>query len=95
MIYRNTKTGAIIDSSCAISGGDWVPEEPAKIVAAPAIVEEPKMKPDEPEEEIRLSELTVQQLKELAEELEIDLGKATKKDDIIAVILAAEENSEE
>lgn len=27
MIYRNTKTGAIIDSSCAISGGDWVPED--------------------------------------------------------------------
>lgn len=48
MIYRNTKTGAIIDSSCAISGGDWVPEEPAKIVAAPAIVEEPKAAPKEP-----------------------------------------------
>ena len=27
MIYRNTKTGAIIDSSCVISGGDWVPED--------------------------------------------------------------------
>lgn len=26
MKYRNTKTGAIIDSSCAISGGDWVKE---------------------------------------------------------------------
>ena len=95
MRYRNIKTGAVIDSSCSISGGDWVPEEPAKIVAAPAIVEEPKMKPDEPEEEIRLSELTVSKLIDLAKELEIDLGKATKKDDIIAVILAAEENSEE
>jgi hypothetical protein len=26
MIYRNTKTGAVIDSSCVISGGDWVKE---------------------------------------------------------------------
>lgn len=51
MIYRNTKTGAIIDSSCAISGGDWVPEEPAKIVAAPAIVEEPKPKEVKPKAE--------------------------------------------
>lgn len=34
MTYRNIKTGAVIDSPCPISGGDWVPEEPAKIVAA-------------------------------------------------------------
>lgn len=26
MIYLNTKTGAIIDSPTAISGGNWVPE---------------------------------------------------------------------
>lgn len=24
MRYRNTKTGAVIDSPCTISGGDWV-----------------------------------------------------------------------
>lgn len=29
MIYRNSKTGAVIDSPCVISGGDWV-EEKAK-----------------------------------------------------------------
>lgn len=27
MRYRNLKTGAIFDSPCAISGGDWVAEE--------------------------------------------------------------------
>lgn len=27
MRYRNLKTGAIIDSPCSISGGDWVAEE--------------------------------------------------------------------
>lgn len=34
MQYRNTKTGAIINSSCVVSGGDWVSEEPVKTVAA-------------------------------------------------------------
>lgn len=24
MRYRNTKTGAVIDSPCTISGGDWI-----------------------------------------------------------------------
>ena len=27
MRYRNLKTGAIFDSPCSISGGDWVAEE--------------------------------------------------------------------
>lgn len=28
MVYKNTVTGAIIDSPCIISGGDWVISEP-------------------------------------------------------------------
>lgn len=31
MTYRNTKTGAVIDSPCTISGGDWVLDEPKKV----------------------------------------------------------------
>lgn len=27
MIYKNTKTGAVIDSPCNISGGDWELQE--------------------------------------------------------------------
>lgn len=82
MIYRNRKTGAEFESPCVVSGGNWerIDEETEEAEAT---------------EEIRLSELTVQQLKELAEELEIDLGNATKKDDIVAVMLEAEENSAE
>lgn len=30
MKYRNKKTGAIIDSPCFISGGDWVEVKPEK-----------------------------------------------------------------
>ena len=36
MRYRNTKTGAIIDSSCVISGGDWVAE--------PKVIKKPEKK---------------------------------------------------
>ena len=77
MIYKNRKTGASFESPCKITGGDWEEVMEAEIT-------------EEPEEEIRLSELTVPKLIDLAEELEIDLGDATKKDDIIAVILEAE-----
>ncbi len=77
MIYRNMKTGAEIDSPCIISGDNWklVEDESQELIE------------DEP---IRLSELKVEQLKELAAEMEIDLGAATKKDDIIEIMLAAE-----
>lgn len=82
MFYRNKKTGAEFESPCAVSGENW-----ERI--------DDEMEENEETEEIRLSELTVAQLKDLAEDLEIDLGNATKKDDIIAVMLEAEENSAE
>ena len=49
MKYRNIKTGAVIDSPCAISGDNWVAEETPKVVTKsitkqPLIVEE-KPKP--------------------------------------------------
>ena len=33
MRYRNLKTGAIFDSPCIISGGDWVTEDTVNVVA--------------------------------------------------------------
>lgn len=27
MLYRNKKTGAVIETDCLISGGDWVPDK--------------------------------------------------------------------
>lgn len=84
MIYRNTKTEGTFESPCQVQGGDW---EIVEAIEADTDSKQP--------EDIRLSELTVAQLKDLAEELEIDLGDAIKKDDIIAVILEAEESSAE
>lgn len=75
MIYRNTKTGAVVDSPCVISGGDWIGEN----------VDDEKA-----DDDIRLSEMTVAKLKEFAAELDIDLGEATKKDDIIKVIMESD-----
>ena len=86
MRYLNTRTGAVVESPCVISGGDWV-KETEEVVEV--------VETEEEEDVIRLSELTVKELVSLAEEHEIDLDGATKKDDIIAVILAAEEGAAE
>lgn len=42
MRYKNTKTGAIIDSPCTISGGDWVKytNEAKEIIEEVEVVEE-------------------------------------------------------
>lgn len=47
MIYKNSKTGAIIDSPCNISGGDWELQETETKEEA---IEEPETK-EEPVEE--------------------------------------------
>ncbi|HHX62527.1 MAG TPA: hypothetical protein GX707_17715 [Epulopiscium sp.] len=56
MKYKNTKTGAIIDSPCIISGGDWIKysEKTKEIV--------------EVEEEIEEVEETVEEIEEIEEE---------------------------
>lgn len=47
MIYKNSKTGAVIDSPCNISGGDWELQETETKEEA---IEEPETK-EEPVEE--------------------------------------------
>lgn len=90
MIYKNTRTGAVIDSPCLISGGDWVDVTPVKKVEETApIVEE------NANDEVTLEDLKVDELIEYAAENNIDLGKAKKKDEIIAAISASEITSEE
>lgn len=100
MIYRNTKTGAVVDSPCIISGGDWIEDE---IEVGNTTLEDLQTDDttyvddniSDADDDIRLSEMTIAQMKALAAEREIDLGGATKRNDIIAVILAAEDSSEE
>lgn len=33
MLYRNTKTGATLETPCRISGGDWEPVKAEKTVS--------------------------------------------------------------
>lgn len=93
MRYRNTKTGAIIDSPCTLSGGNWVTEEEFEELTAMDEDNEDLIKEDleDDGDVIKLSEMTIAELKELAAEHEIDLGVAKKKADIIEVILASQE----
>ena len=88
MKYKNTKTGAIIDSPCTLSGGDWVTEEEFEELTA---MDEDNEDLEDDGDVIKLSEMTIAELKELAAEHEIDLGVAKKKADIIEVILASQE----
>lgn len=90
MLYRNTKTGAVIDTSCTVVGGDWInAEKEAELNSendASEDEEEKRESGGSKEETIDLSEMTVAELKEFAAENEIDLGSATRKDDIIKII---------
>lgn len=57
--------------------------------------EENQEEEDDDEVETPLTEMTVKQLVEYADEKGYDIGDATKKADIIQAILAAEEDTEE
>lgn len=98
MIYVNTKTGVRINTPCEISGGNWIIEEEfeelknLETTSDDVEVDDLDIIDESDEEEgIKLSELSVDELKELAKEYNIDLGKAKRKADIIEVILASEE----
>lgn len=87
MRYINTKTGAVIDSPCEISGGDWVAE--GDLVDIPVEVEETfdeEEELEEVDETVDFTAFTIAELRDYAEEHGIDLGDAKKKDDIVAVL---------
>jgi hypothetical protein len=95
MLYRNIRTGAEFDSPCPISGEDWIPVPPENNTVSAGrgkgfdfdlLVVDEEYAGKAKQEEINLSEMTVAQLKEYALENEIDIGKATKKADIIKAI---------
>lgn len=83
MKYKNTKTGAIIDSPCKVSGGDWVEFKPEEVT------EEDVRTEDYIEEEINLEEMTKAELIELAKEQEIEVNERDSKAVIIETITKA------
>lgn len=102
MLYRNTKTGAVFDSSVPVTGENI--ELYKKEVGVVVDIEVPdKATPKKGSEEAAVTEqdvpadlakLTIDELKQVAANSQIDLAGATKKKDIIKVIMDAEGSSE-
>ncbi len=70
MRYRNTKTGAIFDSSCIISGGDWVAEETT--IATKVEAKNVEVKVKEKIEKVEVPEESIEGItvKEIKQELD-------------------------
>ena len=83
MRYRNLKTGAIIDSPCSISGGDWVAEETTIAIEVEAKHVEVKVK-----EKIdkRLEKHTKTELFEMLEDRKIAYKPEQTKKELIALL---------
>lgn len=96
MKYINTKTGAKIDTLCALSGGDWVrandTQDPTTVVVE-TVPEKAVPKPQPSRETNKifpdgLEAMTVADLRELAVENGVDLKGITRKDDLISALRA-------
>lgn len=92
MRYKNTRTGAVINSPTLVSGGNWIPYDESEKLSKPKVtipepeVIEAKEPPKKQVEAIKLSkkleDYTIVDLKEIAFSHDIEL-KGTKKDDIV------------
>ena len=81
MRYRNLKTGAIIDSPCSISGGDWVAEETTIAIEAEAKHVKVKETTDK-----RLEKHTKTELFEMLEDRKIAYKPEQTKKALIALL---------
>lgn len=82
--YINTKTGVVLDSPCAISGGDWleadtIPDAPAEEKAPPKEAPAPDAAPDMTKDEI-MNELDA---------LGIKYDPKAKKDELYKLMIEA------
>lgn len=87
MKYKNTKTGAIIDSPFKILGKNWVEVEKDEKEGVQKAVEETKE--EYIEEEVNLEEMTKAQLIEFAKEHSIEINERDTKAVIIETIAKA------
>lgn len=92
MRYKNTKTGAIIDSSFNIFGDDWEvvkPNRATEEVEEVEEVEETDENEEYVEEEIDLEAMTKPVLIEFAKEHEVEINEKDTKPVIIEAIAKA------
>lgn len=92
MIYKNTKTGAIIDSPCKISGGDWVlvTNEKPKMKEPTAIIETPtELKIEKQEENLAdFDGITIAQIKQELDAFGIEYNPKAKKQELYDLMMA-------
>ena len=86
MKYKNTKTGAIIDSPFKILGNNWV-EVTRK--ESEGLKQKQETKEEYVEEEINLEEMTKAQLIDFAKEHDIEINEKDTKAVIIETIAKA------
>lgn len=84
MLYKNTKTGAILDSPFSISGGDWVAYDakPEKVMREKPV--EAKARPPEDQ-----TGMTKEEVMNELDALGIQYDKKAKKNDLIKLMMEA------
>lgn len=93
MRYINTKTGAIIDSPCAISGGDWVAEETIIDIKAEKISEalenEKLKKTEKPEtnQDKGFDGITIKQIKQELDAFGIRYNPRARKQELYDLMM--------
>ena len=84
MLYKNTRTGAVLDSPYKISGGDWVPAEDA---GKEVKNEETPKKEEIKEEPVKDDGLTKEEIINELEALGIEFDKKAKKEDLYKLLM--------
>jgi len=95
MRYRNTKTGAIINSPCSVSGGDWVAEETTIAIEVdveeiPEVLENKELKePEEPEVDLDedIDGITIKQIKQELDAFGIEYNPRAKKQELYDLMM--------
>jgi len=94
MKYKNTKTGAIIDSPCIISGGDWIKysEETKEIVEVEEEIEEVEETEEEEIEEVEeeiegMEGITVKEIKQELDAFRIKYNPRAKKQELYDLMI--------
>jgi hypothetical protein len=95
MRYRNLKTGAIINSPCSVSGGDWVAEETTIAIEVdveeiPEVLENKELKePEEPEVDLDedIDGITIKQIKQELDAFGIEYNPRAKKQELYDLMM--------
>ena len=88
MLYKNTRTGAVLDSPYKISGGDWVPAEDAGKEAKNEETPKKEEIKEEPVKDDGLDDgLTKEEIINELEALGIEFDKKAKKEDLYKLLM--------